>query len=140
MSTPRNNISNTPEGIATYNQIISQDETAFPDGNIPLIYTPTQTKDKSSYWNEDLFEVLNKQIANVDEDLPLYNYKEDSRIDQKKEYVPFNKYRAILSNQSTKIPIFSKLTPTHQKRIVDQEALDISALHNIVILAMSWYM
>ena len=84
MSTPRNNISNTPEGIATYNQIISQDETAFPDGNIPLIYTPTQTKDKSSYWNEDLFEVLNKQIANVDEDLPLYNYKEDSRIDQKK--------------------------------------------------------
>ena len=136
MSIPRKNILATPEGIATYNQIIAQDSTYFPEGNIPLIYKPTQTRDKSAYWHEDLFQALNQQIANIDEDLPQYNYTEDVIMDQKEGYVPFNKYRAILSNQSTKIPIFSKLTPTHQKRIVDQEALDMSALHNYVISAM----
>jgi len=133
---PRNDISNTPEGLATYEQIISQDETYFPEGNIPLIYKPTQTRDKSAYWHEDLFQVLNQQIEQIDPELPRYNYQEDVVQDLKKNYVPFNKYRAILSEKSTNIPIFSRLTPTHQKRIVDQEALDMSALHNYVISKM----
>ena len=136
MPIPRNDISNTPEGLATYEQIISQDETYFPEGNIPLIYKPTQTRDKSAYWHEDLFQVLNQQIEQIDPELPRYNYQEDVVQDLKKNYVPFNKYRAILSEKSTNIPIFSRLTPTHQKRIVDQESLDMSALHNYVISKM----
>ena len=47
----------TPEGLATYKNIIDQDEFYFEDGKVPLIYN-SHRFDNGKYAHQELFQVL----------------------------------------------------------------------------------
>ena len=118
-------------GESLLNKFNELDQYDFEKGKIPLIYEPSEENNVVPH--QDFFEVLNKQIASIDSNLEPINYKAPMvQTKDMKEHPEFQQYRMVLTNIASESVDFQSLTPTHQKRIIDYNALQATALHNVV--------
>ena len=128
MARPNENLY-TPEGIASYENIIDADQYSIPTGITPVLYKP-QPDEEGRYPHDTLFNVLNKQIKEFDPNETQYDpvslgTSKTQDIDE--GYA--NIYRAVLSDIGEQDAIFSGLYPTLKKRIIDDYAVRLNGLH-----------
>ena len=119
------------KGESLLNKFNELDQYDFEEGKIPLIYDPKEVDGVVPH--QDFFEVMNKQIASINPSAKPIDFKTPIyRTEDMKDLPEFQRYRMIIGDIASKEPFFEALSPVHQKRIVDYNALQATALHTMV--------
>ena len=120
----------TPEGLASYEKILEDDQFSMPDGKIPVMFTPKMDRE-GRYQHDILFNVLNKQINEFDPEAPKYDPSlvGTTKVENVNDGYT-NIYRAVLSDIGAQDPMFNNLAPTLRKRLIDDYAIRLNGMHH----------
>ena len=118
------------EGLETFDLIRELDTVSpiFEDNQLPFNF------DQNTYNSHKfLFDALNSKIKQFDSDaIPIDETTEINELKDINKVKYFDQYRAYLSDASKDLTFFPLLSPSHKKRIIDANALEMANVTNAI--------
>ena len=118
------------EGLDTFDLIRELDTVSpiFEDNQLPFNF------DQNTYNSHKfLFDAINSKIKQFDSDaIPIDETTEVNELKDIDKVKYFDQYRSYLSQASEDLTFFSLLSPSHKKRIIDANALEMANVTNAI--------